>query len=213
MSTKSLFEHIHKNLPPLSECKSKGIIISLDEKGKFHSVDDHPAVITAGGMKAWFKHGELHRSTIDPETNLTLSAFIKKGPGNEKLEEWWNEGTQHRIDKDPKTGKTLPAEIFIHTGSGSSASYKCWRRHDKIHRDQSEGPAYINHFSQCFMEDGVPHRDNDLPAVISTNGKEMEWWNKGKRDRKTIDSEGNLLPAVIRSNGDKEFWIDGNKIQ
>jgi hypothetical protein len=209
MSTKSLFEHIHKNLPPLSECRLKGIIVTFDDDGKFHSINDEPAVITVGGIKAWFKNGALHRSTVDPQTNITLPAFVKKGPStNEKLEEWWINDEQHREDIDPKTGKSMPAEIFL----SADSSYKCWRRNGKIHRDQNEGPAYINRFSQCFLENGVPHRDNDLPAVISTDGREMEWWHKGKRDRKTLDTKGNLLPAIIRANNTKEYWVDGNKI-
>lgn len=198
MSTKSLFEHIHKNLPPLEVCKAKGIFYTLDEQGRFHSYKDEPAIVTNGGIKAWFDHGALHREAKDPVSGLTLPAFVKIGPVNEKLEEWWVNDVQHRDDIDPKSGKTLPAEIFIH----SDNSYKCWRKNGVVHRSQSEGPAYINRFSQCYMEEGVPHREEDLPAIISTDGKEMEWWYKGKRHR-----EGK--PAVIHASGEKEFWVNG----
>jgi len=51
---------------------------------------------------------------------------------------------------------------------------------------------------------GRPHRDNDQPAVIYSNGGK-EWWINGERHR------DNDQPAVIYSNGDKIWYKDGKR--
>lgn len=208
MTAKILFQNILENLlNPNSNINSKDVKYNLKDN-KFHSVNDEPAFETTTGIKAWFKDGMLHRDTKDPVTGETLPAFIKKSSGGESLSEWWLNDVHHREDID-KNGKHLPAEIFI---CGES-SYKSWYNNGLVHRPCKEGPAYINRYTETYMENGLPHRDNDLPAVLSTDRREMEWWFNGKRHRETRDpNTDKLLPAVIRLNGIEEYWVDGRRI-
>ena len=52
-------------------------------------------------------------------------------------------------------------------------------------------------------EDGNFHRENDLPAVIYSNGSK-EWYKNGKVHR------DNDMPAVIYTNNSK-FWYKNGK--
>ena len=56
-----------------------------------------------------------------------------------------------------------------------------------------------------WFQNGKRHRDNDLPAVIKSDGKK-EWWQNGELHR------DNDLPAVIRSDGG-QFWYKNGKRQ
>jgi hypothetical protein len=203
MSTRILFQNILTNI--LANNVSTNDIKYTLKDNKFHSENDIPAIETTTGIKAWFKDGALHRDAKEPSTGLTLPAFVKKGNCNEMLSEWWNNDVQHRDDIDPVSGKYLPAEIFI---CGES-SYKCWKQNGVVHRPYKDGPAYINRYNEAYMENGLPHRLDDLPAVTSTDKREMEWWVEGKRDRSRRDENGKLLPAVVRMNGVEEYWVEG----
>ncbi len=57
-----------------------------------------------------------------------------------------------------------------------------------------------------WYQHGKLHRDNDLPAVIYTNGTQM-WYQHGKLHR------DNDLPAVIYSDGAVEYWINDKRIR
>src|SRR5436853_3626103 len=48
------------------------------------------------------------------------------------------------------------------------------------------------------------HRDNDLPAIVWTNG-DQSWWVRGQRHR------DNDLPAVVMTNGDQSWWSHGQR--
>ena len=50
------------------------------------------------------------------------------------------------------------------------------------------------------------HRNNDLPAVIWSDGRQW-WYQNGKRHR------DNNLPASIYSHGYKEWWVNGGFIR
>lgn len=52
-----------------------------------------------------------------------------------------------------------------------------------------------------WYKDGKIHRDDDLPARITTNG-DLEWWYEGKSHR-TDDRA-----AYICSNGHSEWWFN-----
>lgn len=56
-------------------------------------------------------------------------------------------------------------------------------------------------------EEGVLHRDDDLPAVIWTNGDQF-WYQNGELHRKDITGED--LPAYIGVNGDQEWYQNGD---
>ena len=59
--------------------------------------------------------------------------------------------------------------------------------------------TYENKYgNQYWYKNGLRHRDNDLPAVIMSNGY-RSWYKNGERHR------DNDLPAIIRENGD-QFW-------
>lgn len=62
----------------------------------------------------------------------------------------------------------------------------------------------INNGDQCWLEDNVLHRNDDLPALISKNGHRF-WYKKGIQDR------DNDLPAIILSTGD-QYWMSNGKI-
>lgn len=49
---------------------------------------------------------------------------------------------------------------------------------------------------------GLKHRDDDMPAVIYSNGNKG-WYKNGKLDRK------NDLPAMIGNNGEEYWFEDG----
>ena len=59
-----------------------------------------------------------------------------------------------------------------------------------------------NEFGEWKNEKGELHRENDLPAIVRSDGTK-QWWINGKLHRE------NDLPAIIRSNGVKEWWING----
>lgn len=79
-----------------------------------------------------------------------------------------------------------------------------------------------------YDEKGQIHRDNDLPAIVRSNGTQ-EWWVKHKMHREGdlpafIGSQGariwcknntrhrdNGLPAVTEPNGYKEYWHYGER--
>lgn len=55
-------------------------------------------------------------------------------------------------------------------------------------------------------EEGILHRENDLPAVIFSNGT-MFWYKDGKRHR------DNGQPAVVWCCGKHGYWIEGRFIK
>jgi len=56
--------------------------------------------------------------------------------------------------------------------------------------------------NQFWYKNGLKHRDNDLPAIICSNGTQ-EWYKNGERHR------DNDLPAVIRANGTQYWYQNG----
>jgi len=53
-----------------------------------------------------------------------------------------------------------------------------------------------------YNKSGELHRENDMPAVISSTG-DKHWWKNGKRHR------DNDLPAVIYLDGYNEWYKNG----
>ena len=173
--------------------------------GVLHSFDEEPAVIW-NGIKEWYLFGQLHR-------DKDLPAVIY--PNGTRI--WYQQGKIHR-DND------LPAVI-------SYDDYKQWFYNGKIYRESVE-PAinfynslygYRNGPLECYKYDNFPnlsrccyqawyqkgqkHRDNDLPAVIYTDGSQ-EWWQNGKRHRDSTGA-GVDLPAVICNNRSKQWYQNG----
>jgi len=81
---------------------------------------------------------------------------------------------------------------------------QCWMREGMPHRD-GDLPALIEaDGSQCWFKDGAPHRDGDLPASITADGS-REWWKDGKLHR------DNDLPADIRASGAQRWYKEGKQ--
>ena len=80
---------------------------------------------------------------------------------------------------------------------------KIWYKGDKVHRDD-DLPAIISSDGiRAWYKDGKVHRDNDLPAL--TNDGPQAWYRNGEQHR------DNDLPAVINTNG-TQSWYQNNKL-
>jgi len=78
---------------------------------------------------------------------------------------------------------------------------------------ESDSVPYEDEFgrkTEYKNKQGQLHRGNDLPAVITFDGKQ-EWWVNGKRHRE------NDQPAIIQTGrrgshySRKEWWVDGKQ--
>ena len=58
--------------------------------------------------------------------------------------------------------------------------------------------------TQYWYQNGLKHRDNDLPAIITVNGDQFCYQNG-------LLHRDNNLPAVIFANGDQEWYQNGLK--
>lgn len=72
--------------------------------------------------------------------------------------------------------------------------------------------------TQIWLDnEGRPHRDLDLPAIIRADGT-REWYQRGELHRTTTwwtngssyDYASN--PAVIRADGTQEYWKHGTSL-
>lgn len=68
--------------------------------------------------------------------------------------------------------------------------------------DSSGHQVTTNGSNYWYNQNGEFHRDDDLPAIIYTNGTK-KWYQDGHLHRE------NDLPAVIRADGTKIWYIDG----
>ena len=74
--------------------------------------------------------------------------------------------------------------------AGNNVADNGWPIHDKIHRD-NDLPAIIwSNGGKEWYKDGKQHRDNDSPAVIEHNGS-LHWYKDGGLHR------DNDLPANL----------------
>ena len=78
---------------------------------------------------------------------------------------------------------------------------QCWYKNGKIHRDNDLPAIISSNGDQLWYQNGKIHRDNDLPAEILATGNQF-WYKNGKQHR------DNDLPAIILSNGN-QFWYQG----
>jgi len=77
---------------------------------------------------------------------------------------------------------------------------------DKQHRDNDLPAVIDSNGAQIWYRNGLRHRDNDLPAVIHLNGDQL-WYQNGKLHR------DNDLPASIWSDGTQVYWVNGEYIR
>jgi hypothetical protein len=80
-----------------------------------------------------------------------------------------------------------------------------WFKNGLKHRDNDLPAVIWSDGTQLWYKNGKRHRDNDLPAVIDSDGSQ-KWWKNGLRHR---DHD---LPAIIWSNGIQEWYQHGKKI-
>lgn len=80
-----------------------------------------------------------------------------------------------------------------------------WYRHGKLHRD-NDLPAMIFTDGSCeWYKDDKLHRDNDMPALIYSTGTN-EWYRDGKLHR-----DNDLPASIIHANGYKAYYHDGKR--
>jgi len=76
---------------------------------------------------------------------------------------------------------------------------KTWKNKEgQIHRDNDLSAVIHTNGTKGWYKEGLLHRDNDLPAVIHPDGTQI-WFKEGKHHR------DNDLPAVIYTNG-TQYW-------
>jgi outer membrane lipoprotein-sorting protein len=82
-----------------------------------------------------------------------------------------------------------------------------WYNKDhRLHRDNDLPAVIYSDGGKEWFQNGELHRDNDLPAVIKSNGTQY-WYQNGLRHR------DNDRPAVIYSNGDQYWYQNGERIR
>ena len=79
-----------------------------------------------------------------------------------------------------------------------------WYKNEEIHRDDDLPAIITSEGDKYWYRNGLPHRDNDLPAVIFVSGTQ-EWYQNGERHR------DNDLPAIIKLNGYQSWYKYGKK--
>ena len=89
----------------------------LRVNGRLHGCDALPAVITGGGVMAWYRYDKRHRGS-----DLPAIVFCRGA------KQWWKNDNLHR-DGD------LPADIWTDDSQR-------WFKHGKLHRD-GDMPAEI----------------------------------------------------------------------
>jgi len=76
---------------------------------------------------------------------------------------------------------------------------------EAISKPKENGPEIDSNGTKRWYQNGLEHRDNDLPAVEYANGSK-EWYSNGKRHR------DNDLPACEWANGDKSWYQNGKQV-
>jgi antitoxin component YwqK of YwqJK toxin-antitoxin module len=79
-----------------------------------------------------------------------------------------------------------------------------WYKNGKLHRDNDLPAIIFSNGYQGWYKNGKLHRDNDLPAAISSDGDHY-WYQNGNLHR------DNDLPATIYSNGEQCWYKNGER--
>jgi antitoxin component YwqK of YwqJK toxin-antitoxin module len=77
-----------------------------------------------------------------------------------------------------------------------------WYKNGEIHRDNNLPAIITSDGSQCWYQNGEIHRDNNLPAIITSDGTQC-WYQNGEIHR------DNNLPAIITSDGTQQWYKNG----
>jgi antitoxin component YwqK of YwqJK toxin-antitoxin module len=98
--------------------------------------------------------------------------------------------------------KNIKVKLFEYKIDENGIEY--WYKNGQLHRD-NDLPAVISSKGsyESWYKNGNLHRDNDLPAVMSLKSAYRCWYKNGKLHREKD------LPAVIISNGSKYWYKSG----
>ncbi len=164
----------------------------------FHA-SPHPADILLNPEFGYTVHDVLLKVDLGPETGvlrgspakavtctMTVLARILWADAFAEAGTWW------------ECSLTLDGDTVIMVRPDGHME---WRRHGEPHRDGGL-PAVVekNGLGQSYYENGLLHREGDLPAV--DRWWNQEWFVKGKRHR-----VGG--PAVVRQGRKEEWWEHG----
>ena len=82
--------------------------------------------------------------------------------------------------------------------------YEKWYYKNKIHRDNDLPAVIRSNGDQEWYQNGKLHRDNDLPAIINVNNSVI-WYERWYQHGKLHNTTG---PARIKENGKTEYYIN-----
>lgn len=100
--------------------------------------------------------------------------------------------------------KNIKLQLLVLCDFFSFISEEKWYRNGVLHRDD-DLPAIVTKYYQAWYCNGVLHRDGDLPAYIHVNGVLLKWYEHGKLHR-----DGDL-PAYIHIDGE-QMWYQHGKL-
>ncbi|HMC00637.1 MAG TPA: hypothetical protein VKN14_06335 [Flavobacteriaceae bacterium] len=117
---------------------------------------------------------------------------------------WYNKNGRFikREDKTPTKMKIKNGtEVWVLNEQELDSNNFDWYK-AKIHRENDLPAVICSNGTKQWYKDNKLHRDNDNPAIIFPNGTKY-WYNQGKLHR-NFDK-----PATIFPNGTKEWYFDG----
>jgi hypothetical protein len=92
--------------------------------------------------------------------------------------------------------------VSIEVYDGTLVTYKDGKCHS-----YNDNPSHVDYCLDGWYKNGLPHRDNDLPAIIiyDRSHGQKRWYNNGKHYRE------NGLPCIEYANG-RKIWYKNNKM-
>jgi hypothetical protein len=114
----------------------------------------------------------------------------------------------HGEDKSVCSCITIVKEITLDEICKSSTAFikrlngdEEWYENGVLHRDNDLPAIVYSSGSKGWLKNGLKHREHDRPALVTCGGR--EWWVDGQRHR---DGDN---PAIINENGEREWWVKG----
>jgi hypothetical protein len=96
-----------------------------------------------------------------------------------------------------------------HTGRCGETLFWMWD--GVLHRDDDNPALVSDSGGMKWYLHGVLHRDHDAPAVIHGDGS-REWWVHGTRHCTDGSNGSNTdTPAVMKADGRLEWWVHGTR--
>jgi len=106
-------------------------------------------------------------------------------------------------DKELKWYKANNIKLKLFEEYKKICGNQYWYKNGDFHRDNDLPAAISSSGSQIWYKNGKIHRDNNLPAIIFSNDGTQIWYKNGEKHR------DNDLPAEIWSNGDQVWYKNG----